>query len=267
MTSPSPAPRWAAGDKAMVEVTGTSPDGLQVWLRGQGWSVYAKALHPLPPATAEDEAVLQALLDHVDRETCVHENTHRGGGIWTICDDCGRKWADDRGGFKPYSDPPAVANARAHLAAIRSRRARAQEGAQLKTEWASETGPSASPQEGESMRKYSLRVPQDSAWRPAPSPIDAAREAVCAAAQTRAAILRVNGADSMSDGLLLEAVDAYEALLTPPEPPDPQREANRLLSRMANTSLNQLDTHRAAELAAEWILAARSALAAVEART
>jgi hypothetical protein len=59
--------------------------------------------------------LLSDLLDHVDRETCVHENTHRGGAIWTICEDCGMKWADDRGGFKPHQDAPAVAAARAAL--------------------------------------------------------------------------------------------------------------------------------------------------------
>jgi hypothetical protein len=55
---------------------------------------------------------LAALLDRWDRETCVHEETHRGGFIWTICNQCGRKWADDEGGFVPYSDPPEVAQAR-----------------------------------------------------------------------------------------------------------------------------------------------------------
>jgi len=32
---------------------------------------------------------------------CDHAYTHRGGAIWTICDDCGKRWADDKGGFKP----------------------------------------------------------------------------------------------------------------------------------------------------------------------
>lgn len=34
--------------------------------------------------------------------TCQHDETHRGGAIWTICDRCGAKWADDQGGFKPF---------------------------------------------------------------------------------------------------------------------------------------------------------------------
>lgn len=63
----------------------------------------------------EPTAALQELLDHVDRETCRHEDIYRGGAIWTICRDCGRKWADDEGGFQPYEDAPAVAKARAIL--------------------------------------------------------------------------------------------------------------------------------------------------------
>ena len=59
---------------------------------------------------------LRGLLEHVDRETCRHEQTHRGGSIWTICDDCGEKWADDRGGFIPYTDAVAVAQAREAIA-------------------------------------------------------------------------------------------------------------------------------------------------------
>ena len=72
------------------------------------------------PSGHELRTVLTALwelLDHVDAVTCTHEELHRGGTIWTICDGCGRKWADDEGGFVPYSDPPAVAKARAIIEA------------------------------------------------------------------------------------------------------------------------------------------------------
>jgi hypothetical protein len=55
---------------------------------------------------------LAGLLHHVDRNTCTHEETHRGGFIWTICGGCGMKWADDRGGFVPHQDDPSVAQAR-----------------------------------------------------------------------------------------------------------------------------------------------------------
>jgi hypothetical protein len=67
---------------------------------------------PAPKPAGGVLKALRDLLDHVDRETCPHEDTHRGGLIWTVCDACGRKWADDEGGFVPYSDPPAVARAR-----------------------------------------------------------------------------------------------------------------------------------------------------------
>ncbi len=35
---------------------------------------------------------------------CPHEERHRGGSIWEICDACGAMWADDRGGFRPDPD-------------------------------------------------------------------------------------------------------------------------------------------------------------------
>lgn len=65
----------------------------------------------------DERAALAGLLDYVDRNTCTHEITHRGGTIWTICDGCGENWADDEGGFVPHQDAPAVAAARAALAA------------------------------------------------------------------------------------------------------------------------------------------------------
>lgn len=59
--------------------------------------------------------LLANLVDHVDSTTCQHDSTHRGGVIWTICDDCGKKWADDRGGFVPYTDDQALSAARTAL--------------------------------------------------------------------------------------------------------------------------------------------------------
>jgi hypothetical protein len=58
---------------------------------------------------------LANMLREYDRNTCQHEETHRGGNLWTICDSCGSKWADDQGGFKPYVDPEPVAAARTVL--------------------------------------------------------------------------------------------------------------------------------------------------------
>ena len=55
---------------------------------------------------------LSNLVNYVERNTCQHEETHRGGFLWTICDECGRRWADDQGGFVPYFDPPELAQAK-----------------------------------------------------------------------------------------------------------------------------------------------------------
>ena len=48
---------------------------------------------------------LQKLLERDRRNTCTHEETHRGGAIWEFCDHCGMKWADDEGGRPEWSDP------------------------------------------------------------------------------------------------------------------------------------------------------------------
>ena len=59
---------------------------------------------------------LKALLLRDERNTCQHTETHRGGAIWEICDGCGMKWADDRGGKPEWQDPPEWEAARAALA-------------------------------------------------------------------------------------------------------------------------------------------------------
>lgn len=55
---------------------------------------------------------------HIEKVTCTHESTHRGGVLWTICDGCGMTWADDMGGFKPYVEAPKLTAARAALEAL-----------------------------------------------------------------------------------------------------------------------------------------------------
>lgn len=49
---------------------------------------------------------LHTLIKRDQINTCQHDNTHRGGSIWEICDDCGMEWADDRGGKPEWKDPP-----------------------------------------------------------------------------------------------------------------------------------------------------------------
>ena len=69
------------------------------------------------PAKPSSEAapthrVLRDLVALHDRNTCLHEETKRGGTNWTICTQCDRKWADDEGGMPKPVDPPEVAAAR-----------------------------------------------------------------------------------------------------------------------------------------------------------
>lgn len=82
---------------------------------------YAAMLSAAPAPEGGAVAMIRALLDHIDRETCHHDNLKRGGVQWTICEDCDRKWADDQGGFKPHVDAPPVAAARLYLAALATR--------------------------------------------------------------------------------------------------------------------------------------------------
>lgn len=52
-------------------------------------------------ALRESVPAIRAALDYAGRNICAHEDTERGGFIWTICQQCGAKWADDQGGFEP----------------------------------------------------------------------------------------------------------------------------------------------------------------------
>ena len=61
----------------------------------------------------EMETALEGMLRFIN--VCDHTNTHREGAIWTKCDDCGKRFADDEGGVTPDSDPPQLAKALAAL--------------------------------------------------------------------------------------------------------------------------------------------------------
>ena len=60
---------------------------------------------------------LKHLLSYAERQICEHEETHRGGAIWEICDMCGAKWADDEGGKPDFEWPAEIEAARGLLAA------------------------------------------------------------------------------------------------------------------------------------------------------
>jgi hypothetical protein len=51
-------------------------------------------------------------LHYIENRECHHENTQRGGVIWTICEDCGKKWSDDRNPCRPYVEPTVMTRLR-----------------------------------------------------------------------------------------------------------------------------------------------------------
>ena len=104
--------------------------GMGAWAVGDAWTarmVAEMGLHYQGPVLmpAEEDALraenarlreaLKKLLDYSERYTCKHEETHRGGFLWEICDVCGDKWADDMGGKTEWKDPPEWVAARAAL--------------------------------------------------------------------------------------------------------------------------------------------------------
>lgn len=76
------------------------------------------------PAQTEQQPEQSGLMDALtqllcwaEKQVCTHEETHRGGAIWEICDSCGAKWADDEGGRPAFAWPKAISEARAVLSA------------------------------------------------------------------------------------------------------------------------------------------------------
>lgn len=63
----------------------------------------------------EAEDMNRKLIAEIERQTCAHEETHRGGFLWEICDSCGAKWADDEGGKPEFKWPKVVEKARAMI--------------------------------------------------------------------------------------------------------------------------------------------------------
>lgn len=51
------------------------------------------------------ENALRQCLREIDNNTCQHEDVRRAGTNWTICSQCGKKWDDADGGFKPHEMP------------------------------------------------------------------------------------------------------------------------------------------------------------------
>lgn len=55
---------------------------------------------------------LSNLIRYAEINVCQHEEVTRGGAIWTICDSCGSKWADDEGGMPEFEWPKEIEYAR-----------------------------------------------------------------------------------------------------------------------------------------------------------
>lgn len=63
-------------------------------------------------------SVLNRLVSFADNQICRHEETHRGGLLWEICDFCGAKWADDKGGKPEFVEPKEISDAYRDLGEI-----------------------------------------------------------------------------------------------------------------------------------------------------
>ena len=84
------------------------PGGNRPWSTGDlKWMIEQLSALPTPSEglTERYRAALRALLERDMRKTCQHDETHRGGFLWEICDQCGAKWADDEGGKPEWRDP------------------------------------------------------------------------------------------------------------------------------------------------------------------
>lgn len=75
----------------------------------------ARRVDELTALRKQDEALILQLVEYIEQNTCQHEETHRGGAIWEICDGCNAQWADDRGGKPKFAWAPIVLAARARL--------------------------------------------------------------------------------------------------------------------------------------------------------
>ena len=81
-----------------------------------GAPVAAQAQPVVNQSLTTERETFQRLLEYAESQICTHEETHRGGAIWEICDQCGAMWADDEGGRPEFAWPKEIADARAALA-------------------------------------------------------------------------------------------------------------------------------------------------------
>ena len=67
----------------------------------------------LPVGMTKDQVTktIKKIINFAEMYQCEHEEVYRGGSIWTICQQCGKKWADDEGGYVPYEQPKEIIEA------------------------------------------------------------------------------------------------------------------------------------------------------------
>jgi len=105
-----------ARDEANATLIALTPTLAADWLRlNQLARDLTARCAALDAQVAEAREVIKAMLSRDTINTCQHDNTHRGGFIWEICEDCGGKWADDMGGKPEWRDPTEWTAARAWL--------------------------------------------------------------------------------------------------------------------------------------------------------
>jgi len=75
-------------------------------------------LNYIPKLDDKFKKALEGLINIIERNECRHEETSRGGAIWTICQMCNRQWADNDGGMPEYKEPPELTAAYSVLKAL-----------------------------------------------------------------------------------------------------------------------------------------------------
>ena len=68
----------------------------------------AARIKELETTNAKLLETLKGIVAWAERNICTHEDTHRGGTLWEICDRCGAMWADDKGGKPVFAYPQDV---------------------------------------------------------------------------------------------------------------------------------------------------------------
>lgn len=98
--------------KNEVVLLGTGEDGHNyISVEGKPWNRIQPPSETPVFTFHEFKRVLNNLIRYAENRTCTHERTYRGGVIWAICEDCGMRWADDRGGKPSYGTPKEIEEA------------------------------------------------------------------------------------------------------------------------------------------------------------